>query len=264
MLSPESFGRGKRPRSGAAHPHAGKSSREPEAPVSPSDLELARLLMESFVKTGRARRSRSDVNKWARHLAAIVELDGHERQRVAVVLRWFARRHTHPFAPRAYAGATIRDRYPAIAAAMARIDPDHGLTVTDRARELGERVWNYGWPVPSLKAEFPALLQRSLDNMASVRNALRSCSAPGSSPESRAIEVLVDFLSQDHSHACDWWHRVHSRVAGWKGWDGNAARYVPSLDNPEWVSMLTNTVHRFAGQPAAEAALVLLGDVPRD
>jgi hypothetical protein len=91
-----------------------------------------------------------------------------------------------------------------------------------------------------------------------------------SPPPSRAADwrgkvclLLADVLRDEWNECLAWWLSVRNRVAGWEGWDGKIARYVPSASNADYAGRLAASCERFLGPRGGPAFREFWGEAGR-
>ncbi len=246
--------------SGAAHPRKPKrsnsSSRTPDLAPSPEIRKIARSMFEAFTRANRIKCKKSSIEKWAKHFAAISQLDSRDPAHVLEVLTWFLDNFTHQFAPRCYSGETIRDRFFELEDAMERISPFYGVVMTEQGNDYAYRIWNFGWPGFELREQIYPAVQKSHDFVIALRARLKEAPPyPPRDPEwdGKVRALLIDHLGHDWNEVCRWWYNVNRQVAEWPQWNKKIRPYVLSLDNRDYSKDLEGIASRFLGPPACPA-----------
>lgn len=223
-------------------------------PVSEEFLLLAKRIHKAAAALRRINARQSSPKDWARHMLALVEVDGCPKEEVLACFSWYAANLDGEYVPHAY-GESLRARYGSILDAYRRA---HGMSapapkeplveISEDAARLAKHALQMGWPAVTDRANFPAAVQKTLDFyrrvLATLQRLAQSPVAYKSlDPErvARWAEYLAGKLARPTNLTELWWDNYAlPRALRLRNWDGKLRRLTPSPDHEEIRPMFFN------------------------
>lgn len=168
------------------------------------------------------------LTEWTKHFALLRKEQGEEL--VEKVLGWYERNYDKQYTPKALSGATFRQKFEAIRAAMNRSEDSPEEEIDQRSKDLA-KVLSNNWNFPvEIQSQLPKIIQKTRDNWKRFHWSLTKID--GSPREDRFLSVVLDTYSP--SFIQDWIIFISNRYGKQQHYTGPVMSLAWTKDSPQF------------------------------